>query len=582
MSYYTPLLGSIPLTLDEIAFIQNLASEAGNDSSVVTLVETGSAAPAAAPSSIGDIFVDTTNDNVYISIGTADAADWVQVNGGGGGGESNTAANLGAGEGVYASKSGVQLRFKSLVGGTDVTLSSDGNEITISADSQTDENYTSTEKTKLSGIEAGADVTDATNVAAAGAVMNTGNETVGGIKTFTSSPVVPTPTTDMQAATKKYVDDNAGGISDGDKGDITVSASGATWTIDNDAVTSAKIANEAVTNAKLSLMTGNTVKVRNAAGTGTPTDLTIGSHSVLGRSAADVVSLAAGNDGVLRRSGSGNLEFGALVTANLGDDIVTNAKLANMATSTIKGRVTGSTGDPEDLTATQVRTLLNVADGATANAGTVTSVAVSGSDGIEVDSGSPVTSSGTIALGVNKSSMLSHLNVEDGADVTDAGNVGSSIHGATGKTTPVGADTVAMIDSEASNVLKKITFTNIAAFLASLTQTLTNKRITKRITTETSSATPTINTDNCDVHRITALTTNITSMTTNLSGTPTTWQLLAVEIIGTATRTVSWGASFANGANVNLPTTTDGTVPLKVLLQWNGSAWACLAVDGTA
>ena len=55
--------------------------------------------------------------------------------------------------------------------------------------------------------------------------------------------------------------------------------------------------------------------------------------------------------------------------------------------------------------------------------GTVTSVAVSGSDGIEVDSGSPVTTSGTIALGVNKTNMLSHLNVEDGADVTDATNV---------------------------------------------------------------------------------------------------------------------------------------------------------------
>ena len=58
--------------------------------------------------------------------------------------------------------------------------------------------------------------------------------------------------------------------------------------------------------------------------------------------------------------------------------------------------------------------------------GTVTSVAVSGSDGIEIDSGSPITTSGTIALGVNKTTLLSHINVEDGADVTDATNVAAA------------------------------------------------------------------------------------------------------------------------------------------------------------
>ena len=36
-----------------------------------------------------------------------------------------------------------------------------------------------------------------------------GNETIAGIKTFSSSPIVPTPTTDYQASTKKYVDDIA-------------------------------------------------------------------------------------------------------------------------------------------------------------------------------------------------------------------------------------------------------------------------------------------------------------------------------------------------------------------------------------
>ena len=64
-----------------------------------------------------------------------------------------------------------------------------------------------------------------------------------------------------------------------------------------------------------------------------------------------------------------------------------------------------------------------VGGGGGGGSGTVTSVAVTGSDGIEVDSGSPITTSGTIALGVNKTNMLSHLNVEDGADVTDATNV---------------------------------------------------------------------------------------------------------------------------------------------------------------
>ena len=40
-------------------------------------------------------------------------------------------------------------------------------------------------------------------------VKLTGNQTINGVKTFTSSPVVPTPKTNFQVATKKYVDDVA-------------------------------------------------------------------------------------------------------------------------------------------------------------------------------------------------------------------------------------------------------------------------------------------------------------------------------------------------------------------------------------
>ncbi len=40
-----------------------------------------------------------------------------------------------------------------------------------------------------------------------GKVSNTGDETISGVKTFNSSPIIPTPTTDYQPSTKKYVDD---------------------------------------------------------------------------------------------------------------------------------------------------------------------------------------------------------------------------------------------------------------------------------------------------------------------------------------------------------------------------------------
>ncbi|EDK72540.1 conserved hypothetical protein [candidate division TM7 genomosp. GTL1] len=46
-------------------------------------------------------------------------------------------------------------------------------------------------------------------------VHNTGDESVGGIKTFTSSPIVPTPTSNTQTANKSYVDSVVGaGASD--------------------------------------------------------------------------------------------------------------------------------------------------------------------------------------------------------------------------------------------------------------------------------------------------------------------------------------------------------------------------------
>lgn len=110
----------------------------------------------------------------------------------------------------------------------------------------------------------------------------------------------------------------------------------------------------------------------------------------------------------------------------------------------------------------------------------------------------------------------------------------------------------------------------------SSTDTMTNKRVTKRTGTATSSATPTINTDNVDFYSLTAQAADITSFTTNLSGTPTTGQTLWIAITGTAARAITWGASF-EASTVALPTTTVTTNRLDVGFIWTGSIWRCVA-----
>lgn len=76
-------------------------------------------------------------------------------------GETNTASNLGAGQGVFASKSGVDLRFKSLIAGTNVTIGSNANELIINSSSSGETNTASNVGTGagIFNIKSGVDLT---------------------------------------------------------------------------------------------------------------------------------------------------------------------------------------------------------------------------------------------------------------------------------------------------------------------------------------------------------------------------------------------------------------------------------------
>ena len=111
------------------------------------------------------------------------------------------------------------------------------------------------------------------------------------------------------------------------------------------------------------------------------------------------------------------------------------------------------------------------------------------------------------------------------------------------------------------------------------TDTLTNKRVTIRTNTVASSATPSVNTDTTDEFTITALAVAITSMTTNLTGTPVNGDMLLVRIKDNGTaRSITWGVSFRQ-CGATLPTTTVISKTLYILFIWNStdSIWDCVS-----
>ena len=213
---------------------------------------------------------------------------------------------------------------------------------------------------------------------------------------------------------------------------VKVSPDGSAWTeaILIDRTTGlVTLTSNSIGNAVLADVPTATFKGRTSAGTGDPEDLTVAQAKTLlnlsGSNSGDQTITLTGDV-----TGSGTGSFAAAIA----NDAVTNAKLANMAASTIKGNNTGASADPADLTASQVKSLLAI------GAGDVSGLAAIATSGSAADltagtvpsarmpahTGDVTSSAGAVALTIAADAVTNAKLANMGANTLKGNNTGAS------------------------------------------------------------------------------------------------------------------------------------------------------------
>ena len=173
-------------------------------------------------------------------------------------------------------------------------------------------------------------------------------------------------------------------------------------TLGNDSVTNAMMADDAIDTAQLADGAVNTARLASDAVTGA-------------KIADDAIN-------------SEHYTDGSIDTAHIADDQVTYAKIQNVsATDRILGRDSSGAGVIEEITPANLRTMLNVADGATANTGDITGVtAGNGLTGGGSSGGVTLNVVGGTGITANSNDIaLTDGLIADGSNITSVGTLGS-------------------------------------------------------------------------------------------------------------------------------------------------------------
>lgn len=274
---------------------------------------------------------------------------------------------------------------------------------------------------------------------------------------------------------------------------------------------------------------------------------------------------------------------GASSGTNTGDQTNITGNAGTVTNATLTTALTVNTGTLTFIANAANNSVVTIGAGASslsgANTGDQTTVSGNAGTVTVADAGGDTTT--FVLLGTAATGSL--------APATDSGltyNATSGVLTATGFAGPLTGDVTGNVSGSAgtvtgftagANILTGPALAGVSATLANA-ETLTNKRITSRVLTFASDATPDVNSDLYDAVTITAQAAAITDV--NVTGTPTNFQKLIFRLKDNATaRAITWGSDF-EARGVALPTTTTISKVLTVGFIYDTvtSKWGCVAV----